>query len=469
MLSKTDAARLESQLESLNQQVARLMDEAGLLQEQLERLDHRASFGNDQLQTLIQHLSDVAGWTGPLDRRLAELMTWAQQSHEGMAQLEEGIRKLSRTQFKANSLAETQQERLQSALETLQDLATRKQEDIEQARQQQREAVETAHREARVSMVIDLFPALDGLESALESGQGLLRQSRTPATKPGFPTRLAYAFGLRDLPASSSDDHALAAWLDGLGLVRERFLALLRAEGIQPIRAEGQPFDPHLHVAVEAVERPGAPPGIVVEEHRPGYRLGDRVLRYAEVVVSRDEVVEEPGAEKPQEEEPEGWGHVEPTVEEPKEADLAEETETEPASEGLEETWGREEPAGEEPKEVDLTEEIETAPATEALEETWGREEPAVAGPKEADLTEEMETAPAPEALEGVWGRGEPVVEEPKEADLTEEMETAPAPEATEGAWECREPVAEEPEAVDPEIEDLIARFEARRRARQEQ
>jgi len=65
MLSKTDAARLESQLESLNQQVARLMDEAGLLQEQLERLDHRASFGNDQLQTLIQHLSDVAGWTGP--------------------------------------------------------------------------------------------------------------------------------------------------------------------------------------------------------------------------------------------------------------------------------------------------------------------------------------------------------------------------------------------------------------------
>lgn len=289
-ISPVSTEHLESQMEGLSKQIARLIDQGEALREQLDRLDHRASFGNEQLETLTQHLSDVADWSGPLDRRLAELVTWAEQSREALTQLEEGIRKLSRTQFKTNSLAEAQQERLQSALETLQDLVTRKQEAAEKARQQQREAVETARREARLAMAVDLFPALDGLEAALESGRALLDRTRQPAAKPDFLTRLAYAFGLHDLPTTPEDTHTLVAWLDGLELVRERFLALLRTEGIQPIRAQGQPFDPHHHVAVEAVERPDLPSGTVVEEHRPGYRLGDRVLRYAEVVVTRDGV-----------------------------------------------------------------------------------------------------------------------------------------------------------------------------------
>jgi len=289
-----DTVRLESQIEGLGQQITELMDRAEVLQEQLDRLDQRTSFGDEQIETLTRHLSGVADWAGPLDRRLAELVTWAEESREELSQLQEGIRKLSRTQFKTNSLTEAQQERLQSALETLQDLATRKRKAAEKSQQRQREAEEAARREARLSMVTDLFPALDGLESALESGRMLLGQVRQPATKPGFLARLAYAFGLRELPTSTGDIQALVAWLDGLELVRERFMALLRSEGIEPIRAEGQLFDPHWHVAVEAVERLDVPPGTVIEEHRPGYRLGDRVLRYAEVVVTRDEVVVPP-------------------------------------------------------------------------------------------------------------------------------------------------------------------------------
>lgn len=409
--------RLESQLDNLNQQIASLVEQTGKLQGQLDRLDHRTSFESDQLETLTHHLSDVAGWADPLDRQLADLVTWAEQSREALAQLEEGIRKLSRTQFKANSLAEAQQERLRAALETLQDLATRKQEDIEKAWQQQRAAAEAARREARIAMAIDLFPALDGLESALERGRAFANRSRPPAVEPGFLTRLAYAFGLRELPrlsehhlsVASVDAQTLAAWLDGLELVRERFLTLLQAEGIQPIRAEGRLFDPHRHLAIEAVERSDVPAGTVIEEHRPGYRLGDRILRYAEVVVTRDGV-EPPGHDEQQETQ-------EPVVEE-----LGVTTEDLQEPEATREAWG---------------------PATEEWEEA--RE------PDEQTMEEAPET----------WEPEEPEAEERTLFDKTQDIPEGGAKEDV-----VSDDTRDDRRTIDPEIEEMIARFEERRRAR---
>ncbi len=80
---------------------------------------------------------------------------------------------------------------------------------------------------------------------------------------------------------------ALEGWLRGLELVQERFLKLLAFEGIQPIGAEGEAFDPRLHLAVQAERRADVAPGTVTKVLRKGYRLRERVLRYAEVVVSR--------------------------------------------------------------------------------------------------------------------------------------------------------------------------------------
>ena len=64
---------------------------------------------------------------------------------------------------------------------------------------------------------------------------------------------------------------------------------LLRIEGVEPINAEGGPFDPMLHEAVAVVP---APPDqdesmVVVEEERKGYRLGDHVLRPTRAVVAK--------------------------------------------------------------------------------------------------------------------------------------------------------------------------------------
>jgi hypothetical protein len=80
---------------------------------------------------------------------------------------------------------------------------------------------------------------------------------------------------------------ALNGWLRGLALVRDRFLALMAQEGIQPIQALRQPFDPRLHVIVQSEQRTDLPPNTVVREIRRGFRQDNRVLRFAEVVVAR--------------------------------------------------------------------------------------------------------------------------------------------------------------------------------------
>jgi molecular chaperone GrpE len=80
---------------------------------------------------------------------------------------------------------------------------------------------------------------------------------------------------------------ALDSWLVGLTFVRQRLLDVLAAEGVRPMDAEGQPFDPRLHVALEVVPAGDElPPGTVAAELRRGYLVGDRVLRHAEVAVS---------------------------------------------------------------------------------------------------------------------------------------------------------------------------------------
>lgn len=83
---------------------------------------------------------------------------------------------------------------------------------------------------------------------------------------------------------SSEDSNSLA---DGLRLVYENFFKVLRTFGLEPIEALGEPFDPHVHEAMMQEESPDYPPETVIRELGKGYRLRERVLRPAKVVVSK--------------------------------------------------------------------------------------------------------------------------------------------------------------------------------------
>lgn len=72
----------------------------------------------------------------------------------------------------------------------------------------------------------------------------------------------------------------------GVRLVVEEFFRVLERLGVSVIECEGQQFDPMLHEAVAQVETEDAPAGTVVAVDTPGYRLHDRCLRPARVVVA---------------------------------------------------------------------------------------------------------------------------------------------------------------------------------------
>ena len=103
---------------------------------------------------------------------------------------------------------------------------------------------------ASEALVKELLPILDDLERALEA----------------------------------AEQHEEAKLEEGVRLVHRSFLQTLQKQGLQQIETNGR-FDPHVHEAL--LSQPSeAEEGSVIDVLQKGYRLGDRVLRPARVVVS---------------------------------------------------------------------------------------------------------------------------------------------------------------------------------------
>lgn len=77
-----------------------------------------------------------------------------------------------------------------------------------------------------------------------------------------------------------------SAIFSGMSMVLKQLTEFLADNGLQPIDAEGQKFDPNLHEAIAHEASTGVPEGTVIRQTRRGYRLRDRLLRPSSVVVS---------------------------------------------------------------------------------------------------------------------------------------------------------------------------------------
>ncbi len=77
-------------------------------------------------------------------------------------------------------------------------------------------------------------------------------------------------------------------WVEGVRLVERKLRTVLEAEGVTPIEALGEQFDPNLHEAVVHEPTTEHPDNTVIAELQRGYRLNDRVLRPAMVKVANN-------------------------------------------------------------------------------------------------------------------------------------------------------------------------------------
>ena len=136
-------------------------------------------------------------------------------------------------------------------------------EEFDQARARLRKELSKDVERGRRSLITGFLEVLDNLDRALES----------VAVKPGA----------NDAGLQRADD----PFVQGVAIVRQQFLATLESLGVRRIDPTGQPFDHALHEAVTTVSaQAGTAPGIVVGVIRPGYTIGDEVLRPAQVAVS---------------------------------------------------------------------------------------------------------------------------------------------------------------------------------------
>jgi molecular chaperone GrpE len=141
---------------------------------------------------------------------------------------------------------------LQADLDRFRDLALRSQADFENYKKRSAREKEEAIKYANSSLLERLVGILDNFELGL---------------------------------AAAKEQGSNSPIYSGMVLVQKQLNDLLTENGLQPIEAEGKKFDPNLHEAI-AHEPSAFPEESVIRQTRRGYRLKDRLLRPARVVVS---------------------------------------------------------------------------------------------------------------------------------------------------------------------------------------
>jgi molecular chaperone GrpE len=144
---------------------------------------------------------------------------------------------------------------LREDFEKFKDLYLRSQADLDNFRKRAAREREDAVRYANASLLERLLPVLDNFELGLDA-------------------------------ARQSGDGAESI-LQGMGMVQKQLQDFLRDSGVEVIDAVGAPFDPNVHEALGQEPSTEIAEGVVSRQIRRGYKLRDRLLRPAAVIVSK--------------------------------------------------------------------------------------------------------------------------------------------------------------------------------------
>lgn len=94
------------------------------------------------------------------------------------------------------------------------------------------------------------------------------------------------------LPVMDNLERAISAdctdenYKNGVKMIYDSFIETLKNLGVEEIKSDGVPFDPNFHQAVQRLQSEDAESGSVVQTFAKGYKIGDRVIRFAVVAVA---------------------------------------------------------------------------------------------------------------------------------------------------------------------------------------
>lgn len=156
---------------------------------------------------------------------------------------------------------------LRTELEQFRDLALRARAELDNAQRRHRREIESAHRYGPEGLVGQILPVVDSLETALS----LVTADTTADDATGL----------------------IAQLVEGTRLTLNMLVKALASEGVTAIDPLGEAFDPGLHQAITLQPSAEVPPNHVLRVFQKGYRLHDRLVRPAMVIVASEPV--EPG------------------------------------------------------------------------------------------------------------------------------------------------------------------------------
>ncbi|MFN0127828.1 MAG: nucleotide exchange factor GrpE [Verrucomicrobiales bacterium] len=142
---------------------------------------------------------------------------------------------------------------LQAELTLWKDTALRARADLDNFRKRMTQEAADTRRFANASLLEELLPIIDNFQFGLQAAEG---------------------------------DAGAKNLLVGLNMVAGQLQSFLRDQGAEEVPAVGRPFDPNIHEAVGQQSSGDVPEGTVISQVRRGFRLRDRLLRPATVIVS---------------------------------------------------------------------------------------------------------------------------------------------------------------------------------------
>lgn len=144
---------------------------------------------------------------------------------------------------------------LRATVESHWDKLLRTNADLDNLRKRNERDLENAHRFALERFIAELLPVKDSMELGLS--------------------------------AASGDSLELAGIREGIELTLKMFSNALEKFSVEELDPQGQVFDPELHQAMTTQESADVPPGMVMTVVQKGYRLNERLVRPALVIVSK--------------------------------------------------------------------------------------------------------------------------------------------------------------------------------------
>jgi len=145
---------------------------------------------------------------------------------------------------------------LEQKLQDAEERVLRVQAELENFRKRSRREYEDALKYREMDLLRDLLPVLDNVRRAIEASE------------------------------KTADVESLKS---GFRMTAQQIEKLLDAHGCKTIETDGQAFDPAIHDAILQQSVPNVKPGTIVGAASRGYRLHDRVVRPAQVIVAKQE------------------------------------------------------------------------------------------------------------------------------------------------------------------------------------